>query len=520
VAADSHLHQKVALVTMNPIEASAVRAALAHEKWFETQYRDRGLGRIGYSVRTYESNSARSLLDHVDMDCSGNITAGLVAAQCFVANGTPSYDAIILFGCAGRNPVAAGSRVELGEVVLVALAQYAENGKVVLTGPAGEESELVTIKTDRLRQFQVEMAGGLTDRLRRELNLKSVRTLCCDKVMRVDPAATPATHGASYPSELGYTELLAQNRYEAVDMESFGFLWALPLSRDRVAVLRVLTDDLVDHESTTEPGPSGPSPQATHLEAGAAILINVLGLDLRSPYAAPPPTSSARGSRTLIRSLIESLAASLAPGRSKAKSYRELLTSMPLIASEWADPSLDYPAVTDWLSSLVETNRKGYGGRLVSDATLATSDELVRLIASTRGELVFDESDAASAVADEHFSIGLIEKQINLFVRGMARSLDPTLTPGRYRTALRTFLAVHDAPDSWQVLAPSDEESAQYADLEEPSEVPHGLISQSGRLVAVCPKRFEPLLTSLKVFYWNGLEDDATLVDGLWQILR
>jgi hypothetical protein len=205
----------------------------------------------------------------------------------------------------------------------------------------------------------------------------------------------------------------------------------------------------------------------------------------------------------------------MVPGRSKAKSYREFLASMSLIASDWA-PNTDFPAASDWLSGLATTHRKGYGGRRISEETWEVTDELLRFIDSVRRDLDFDDRDAASILKKDGFSLALIEGKVNSFIRGLAGYLDPTTPSSRYRSSVRKFLNVHDAPDSWQLLSPSNEEAFDFNDADERSEVPYALISQSGRIIVIRPRGGGQFPTVRSVFDWDGFEDDESLVAGLW----
>src|SRR5262249_18535375 len=152
---------------------------------------------------------------------SGNLLAAMLAERFCSTSST--YDAVIMFGCAGMNRTAAQAvGLNIGSVVLVERAQYAENGRVFVENyPPNERVERVSIKGDRFQTWRVELSSGLTRRLGRVLGLPFVSALCVDKVLQVDPQAG-LTQPAFGAMEFTYTDLLSSPKYHIVDMESFG----------------------------------------------------------------------------------------------------------------------------------------------------------------------------------------------------------------------------------------------------------------------------------------------------------
>lgn len=250
---------RTALLTINQFESGAVDDHLSSLGWQrEASPIPRSRYAFGWQTTLWVNPTDGSEIHHAAMRMSGNITALMVVTETFLRTEV-EYDYFVLFGCAGVIPT---SNLRVGDTVLVSSATYAENGRAYHgeLGGVGTTAnvEAVGIKQAKLLGFSIELADGALYSLKHGLvgtgrgattGLPVAKALCVDKVLQVKDF--PPLHNGQKKTELTYSELVATNDYHIVDMESFGFLWALEEYKQNCIVLRVLTDELGDHSAST-----------------------------------------------------------------------------------------------------------------------------------------------------------------------------------------------------------------------------------------------------------------------------
>jgi hypothetical protein len=229
-------------------------------------------------------------LEHFAVRAQGNVVAAARLAAMF-ANRRTMPDFVVFYGCAG-----AVEPVGVGEVYLVGRVNYLSLGTVT---DAGRGAELVTLKNKwlchldppddveplALASFSLCTGTGPVN-VPELTGLPTARVAATDKVTRVAPGTAPPSVVAGPPQDLyrkaewSYGEALAfvaaGGAPLLVEMESYGIARiaeALDIL-DRVIVLRVTTDDLVNH------GTSEPEQRALLVEGRkvlAHLLVNLYG---------------------------------------------------------------------------------------------------------------------------------------------------------------------------------------------------------------------------------------------------
>jgi nucleoside phosphorylase len=255
--------KSVAIVSFNDNEWLAVDSLLsdiasgAPSPW----------ARDGESAITRSYGEDEWRLEHVALRAQGNVVAGAQLAEFFIDHEPPDY--VVFYGCAG-----AMRPVDGGSVFLVRYANHLSLGTVTqLPG----EPERVTLKNKWLCDlhpksdvgplppvsFAMCMPGEAALDLLALSGIPGARVVATDKVVRILPGVAPApvmaAPSARYAkAEWSYGEALAlwaeQGDAVIVEMESYGIgriAQALKIE-DRVAVLRVTTDALVDHADSDD----------------------------------------------------------------------------------------------------------------------------------------------------------------------------------------------------------------------------------------------------------------------------
>jgi nucleoside phosphorylase len=233
---------RVGVLTLNEHEVDAAASALS-----DSGYRKLGTTREGnaadvvYRVWEYTNDVHEVRLVHQGV--SGNLITSLVAAKEF---GSDTFLMWVLFGCAGAIPLEDEKYPRVGAVVLVTEAMYAENG-VVQERAAREQ---VLVKTGRIERMSVQLVAGRTRQVLDRIPILGVKAFCSEKVMKIKPSAS--LQGSPTGVHLApYWACLEDFGALMVDMETYGFLAAAgPARHERCIAIRVLTDSLVDQESS------------------------------------------------------------------------------------------------------------------------------------------------------------------------------------------------------------------------------------------------------------------------------
>lgn len=440
---------RAAVITMNPHEAAAVMDAAQGANWQQVGERPDALGAAGFMIREFHSPDSRFRFDHIDLNSSGNLVAAMLAERFLGASA--QYDAIIMFGCAGMNRGAAEALgLKLGSVVLVDKAQYAENGRVYVDNyPPNERVERVSIKGDRFQAWRVELSSGLTRQLGNALGLQYVSALCVDKVLQLDPKAG-LTQPPSPDMEYNYTDLLSTTKYHVVDMESFGFLWALGTRTRNTAVIRVITDDLSSHAQSTQGSSHSPegnvaSPnQELLLRQHAPVVLEAIeAFPLGTPttHAISVPSADEPTAQDVERELSSALfdsvrMAALASGTpaSAAKQFVAWLPLLPPRMGGGGDSALD-----DWFRDMLITNELGYGTHSLARRTEDLRSRLGDLIEAA----VTEHEDRVSQLDPsriEPLKRSDYRDHVAKFTKQLAREVDPTSGRSRYEASLRLAL--------------------------------------------------------------------------------
>jgi nucleoside phosphorylase len=279
---------RIGVVTFNENEALAVDSLLSDlASGAPSPWRREGRQVI---ARDYGTDTWR--LEHFSLLAQGNVVAAAALADQFAAT-KPRLDFVIFYGCAG-----AVEPLDVGEVFLVQRAHYLSLGKVAPIkkgGGGGEDGELVTLKNKWLCHLQPPAdaepltpgvfplcSGSAAVDVPAITGLPTARVAATDKVVTVPVGMPPAVKEPGPPHDLyekkewTYGEALAFVAATAgpllVEMESFGIARvaeALGIL-DRVVVLRVTTDTLVDHNRLV--GSNGEDRQRQLLLQGRAVL--------------------------------------------------------------------------------------------------------------------------------------------------------------------------------------------------------------------------------------------------------
>lgn len=274
---------RIGVVSFNENEAFAVDSLLSDlASGAPSPWRREGPQAI---ARDYGTDTWR--LEHFSLLAQGNVVAAAALAAQFAAT-QPKLDFVVFYGCAG-----AVEPLDVGEVFLVQRAHYLSLGKVAPI--EGEGGELVTLKNKWLCHllppvdaeplapgvFPLCSKSGPVD-VPAITGLPTARVAATDKVVMVPVGTPPAAKEPGPPHDLyekkewTYGEALGFVAATAgpllVEMESFGIARvadALGIL-DRVVVLRVTTDALVDHNQPV--GPQGENRQGQLLLQGRAVL--------------------------------------------------------------------------------------------------------------------------------------------------------------------------------------------------------------------------------------------------------
>jgi hypothetical protein len=497
--------RRLAIVTINPNEAAAVEDYFLDEaRCNMVDSRDASQRMIAYSWKTYQIEDR--LVDHLDLKQSGNLTAAVVANRFFSRPNVRSdeYDAIILFGCAGANPIVRDP-CSVGDYVLVGKATFVENGSIVtITDSQRRSVDVALLKTDRLTRHEIEMSGGVIRRLQNELKLPVVSCLCTEKIFKLDLSVTVKDYNTD--TEQTYRGLLGRG-HRIIDMESFGFLIGLSaLQLRRTAVLRVVTDSMSDHGESTQSQGRRESPQLTMLSAAARELLPRILAVLDADGPALPSEEQDLQADAAVEEAITAMEA----GETDAESaFRELEP----IAAQVVDPFGETAAdpETRLLQDLAKTRRLGYG-----TARLGTT---IRERDSWKFSVVGAAAQVAAALgglAGVSPAVGLTTEVFADLARiAWIGRYDPT-TPGKYTTAVRKALAIRgseaDVSDLRVRLGGSFKEG------ELPQGVQGAVIELDPPLVLV-PREWFRTMSVENVRAWDGYDDDA-LLDALFGLPR
>ena len=278
---------RIGVVSFNENEAFAVDSLLSDlASGAPSPWRREGPQAI---ARDYGTDTWR--LEHFSLLAQGNVVAAAALAAQF-AGTNPKLDFVVFYGCAG-----AVEPLDVGEVFFVQRAHYLSLGKVAPIGTEGdgEDGELVTLKNKWLCHllppvdaeplapgvFPLCSNSGPVD-IPAITGLPTARVAATDKVVTVPVGVAPEAKEPGPPHDLyekkewTYGEALGFVAETAgpllVEMESFGIARvaeALDIL-DRVVVLRVTTDRLVDHSRPV--GPQGEDRQRRLLLQGRAVL--------------------------------------------------------------------------------------------------------------------------------------------------------------------------------------------------------------------------------------------------------
>ena len=225
------------------------------------------------------------VLRHRPMRAQGNVLAAAKLAEAFAdQQRQPTF--VVFYGCAGS-----ANASSVGSAFLVGHVSYASLGTV---SPSGA-NEVVTLKNKWLCwtdpkdvdpiesiEFSASVGTGALD-LVAATSLERAHVLATDKVIRVGASTPPVASVPGPPTrkylkeEWTYGQAIAHAQEQAggvpllVEMESFGIgAVATALSfKDSVVIVRVVTDDLVNHATSD-------AQQAAHLMAGRVALSRVL----------------------------------------------------------------------------------------------------------------------------------------------------------------------------------------------------------------------------------------------------
>jgi nucleoside phosphorylase len=261
---------RIGVVSFNENEAFAVDSLLSDlASGAPSPWRREGPQAI---ARDYGTDTWR--LEHFSLLAQGNVVAAAALAAQFAAT-KPKLDFVVFYGCAG-----AVKPLDVGEVFLVQRAHYLSLGKVApIKAEGGEEDgELVTLKNKWLCHLQPPADAeplepgvfplcskiGPVD-VPAITGLPIARVAATDKVVTVPVGVAPEAMEPGPPHDLyekkewTYGEALGFVAATAgpllVEMESFGIARvaeALDIL-DKVVVLRVTTDRLVDHNRPVDP---------------------------------------------------------------------------------------------------------------------------------------------------------------------------------------------------------------------------------------------------------------------------
>lgn len=204
-------------------------------------------------------------LEHFPLLAQGNVVAATQLAELFQGRQRPP-DFVVFYGCAG-----AVEPQDAESVFLVKTANYASLGTVEQDG--GKERVTLknkwlchTLPQDDAEPLEVAVfplcLGTGPINLHERSDIQTARVVATDKVVRVAPGFLPAPavpappHDSYVKDEWTYGQALAlvaaAGDVVLVEMESYGIgriAQALDI-QDRVVVMRVTTDALIDHRSS------------------------------------------------------------------------------------------------------------------------------------------------------------------------------------------------------------------------------------------------------------------------------
>lgn len=432
---------RVAVVTINQNERAAVWEALdvPNLKHIET-----GGSTVRFAYKVTQVEYGNLDVDHIDMQDSGNVAAALITHSHFQSTSTPNYSAIILFGCAGLNPFSKSAHeLGLGQTVLVERIDYLENGRVSTHAVPNSDLrvDLATIKVEKLGSHRIEPAGRMHNYLSEKLGIAGRRVMTTEKVLALD--ASDAYQPADLPATIvTYRTALKNQGYDIVDMESFGFMSGLSETQQFfAAIMRVITDSLGDHPSTTEGTGNRGATQRSLLETAAKKVL-VPALFFIEELAERTVSADRRSVRNPPRkSRSEPRSRSSNPSRSGRPSRPK---EVPQVAKS-TRRARDRSHITD-VSSILTT--------AVADALSKTPPETIALVLAQAADLLLKTAD--SNLYTEDPSLAQFARDLARFHRlryGTKRMAKwPLPNPVAERMAREMGVAFQDIVEVWSSI--------------------------------------------------------------------
>lgn len=517
---------KIAVMTINQHEEAAVKAAMRKEFGNnQPPPRDGSVGKYSYTVTSYIRPGLD--VDHIACCNSGNLPTALITYQHFRSDAV--YNAVILYGCAGLNPMRVGSGLQVGDSVLVQRVDYYENGDVrTMLDSNGRMGDYVLAKLEKFYMNRIELSGDHLSELTSS-SLSKRTALCGDKILKIDMAAEVPSPETKSQNLATYRELLMMD-YDIIEMESSGFLSALgDQMRANAIVIRVITDQLSDHpaaeksEKATGGANQGDDQRKLLVAAAEEVLLPAIK-HLESVLTGPPPARSPTRPPAKTKPSAPNKAASRprpraarttsdAPTKSKQMLERTLRDSLTPMSAEELARQLAVAAATlvktqptaleheshesrQLVYDLADFHRFGYGTlRLASRGTL----EIPTLLQdSMRRILPASQKDVETRRRwNEIFS-----------------TYDPTRSQQAYVAAARTAML-----------------SQEPAAVTEPLPLANHIgviVSSPKKRLILTPKRFLTNLTAIlsrqetidsnlpsEIVAWNGFESDRKLASAL-----
>jgi hypothetical protein len=433
---------ETAVVTLNEREALAVRRTLERMGLARTTFAQRGVGRHGYHVQDWTGQDMK--VRHIDADVSGNLMVALVCQAEFQARPRPDpFDLIFLYGCAGANPL----NPPQTDVVIVKEAFYAENGLVHECQNAGCSHEETLIKVDKLSEHSVRSIGAASYALSQALGLSTVKAFCSEKIIEIHPNGN-AHAGARL--RLPYWKVMAEEKPEIIDMESYGFLVALPDRRDQTVAIRVVTDALTDRGDGALPvigGEVQPAPPVDAETRQQQLLIEhsdivesvlIWARDQKAGVVPPPPNESAAAKAVIGRRLASHAESDVR--HVSAIEAGSIIKALSVLAPEGDLRHLRRVAMGPDSQSAVTAgaaifDRIGYGSACVGTAIRRWLDDLESEFAHG----LPPEIDAERASPESSASRELA-KSVRSTEDALRKLLDPTSTRPAYRRAVQQFV--------------------------------------------------------------------------------
>lgn len=510
---------RTALLTINQFESGAVDDHLSSLGWRKMQSpTSRSRYSFGWQTVVWRNQSEESEIHHAAMRISGNITALMVVTETFLRSDV-IFNNFVLFGCAGVIP---GSSLVVGDPVLVSSATYAENGRAyhgeIKTANGSEKVEAVGIKISKLQGFSIELADGALYSLKTELSsskrpgvvgLNTAKALCVDKVLQVEKQ--PSNYGNQKNTELTYAGLVETSDYQIVDMETFGFLWALEEYKQNCIVIRILTDELGNHSASTHSSQGRVKQEELlrenvhvltdaieHLEAIArrrTEAVTKVSHDLEDVL--PEEPADTKGSMSAIDRFVEHTRIWLGNWSSRRDKALQIDNYLRSLASMHGLSRSDLDTAGSELYPLIQNlryaGRTGYAfsgdfGRegLKRDASLVATVSRLLVAGAEEGNI------GRSASSDE-------------FLKEILRRVTPSSSEENYARLLRSF-GRNYAIENFQVLEVKNEKRG----------VRQAVVEANGTSIMTCSSiRSELQSRRERSVEWNGGSNDADLLTAL-----